>query len=120
MLSPAAYIREVVASDGQSKGVVWLAFFKGIQSADGVVRLRHCKFDVINQYLRSSIPFGCTHAGRGWKMAGDSCQGCVVAVTGGIAADAVLERILWRYDQIDHIKTGLLDKVFHYREVADM
>jgi hypothetical protein len=44
----------------------------------------------------------------------------VIAVCGGVARYGVFERILWRYDKIDHIETGLLYQVFHDGEVADV
>ena len=54
------------------------------------------------------------------EMAGDSGEGGVVALPGGIAANRVLQRILGRNNKIYHVKIGLSNKMLDNREMADM
>ena len=50
----------------------------------------------------------------------DSFYGCEIALMTCSAADAVFQRILWRYDQIDHIEASLFNHVPYDGEMTDV
>ena len=49
-----------------------------------------------------------------------SFYGCEIALMACSAADAVFKRILWRYDQIDHIEASHFNHVPYDGEMTDV
>lgn len=111
---PTAYIRNVICSHDEGETILRLTFLQGSERSDGVVRFGHIQFYVIHfnicvalALLVREMPFYRFHGSQ------------ITLGTAG-TADAFLERILGRYDEIYHIKTGLLDSMFYDGEMADM
>ena len=74
------------------------------------MRRRHVQFDVIDTDLVCLID----------KVAVYSFYCCIVAVTGRVAGDGFLQRILRRDDKIDRIEPGYIYKMFHYGQMTDV
>ena len=112
---PVSDACEIVCPHYQCKRPVWLAFLQRLQGEDGIMWFRHIQFDIVNKDFASIC------SGRCGSEVTVDCGYCrVVAVAGGKAGDGVLQRVLWRYDKIYHIKTGLLDHMSDDGEVTDM
>ena len=74
------------------------------------MRLRHVQLDVVYPY-----PFGIVS-----EVAADCISGSLESFRPCGTADVVLEGILGRYDEIDHIKTGHLYHMSYDGKMADV